>query len=153
MKPTNWMSVIAHINAGGRIQYQAPFDYRARDVIATVEDDQRIRVLPDSGSDFDAFSADEGHLERIILLPRQYGGLHRDLTPGEERAFRGAARSKYEVGSDIDPCWHPVYRAECQRMNEQFMQGPHGIEFRAVDDGAEEDARNDAAEREANRGR
>lgn len=39
------------------------------------------------------------------------------LTPEEEVQFRAWARANYKVGDPIKPVWHPVVRAECERMN------------------------------------
>jgi hypothetical protein len=43
----------------------------------------------------------------------------RNLSPQEEEEFRKDARQKYQVGSEIDDLWHPVYRMECMKMNEE----------------------------------
>lgn len=45
--------------------------------------------------------------------------LFRDLTADEVQEFRQHARENYVVGTPINDLWHPVYREECQKMNEE----------------------------------
>lgn len=43
--------------------------------------------------------------------------MWRKLTPKQEGEFRTWARQNYVPGTEIDPLWHPVVRAECDRIN------------------------------------
>jgi len=45
--------------------------------------------------------------------------LFRSLTEEEVEEFKQHARDYYNLGTPIDELWHPVYREECQRMNEE----------------------------------
>ena len=44
----------------------------------------------------------------------------RELTDREEKEFRNHARGEYIVGSPINEVWHPHYRDECKRMNDEL---------------------------------
>jgi hypothetical protein len=50
--------------------------------------------------------------------------LFKDLSEKETSEFRKWARDNWTVGEDIDPLWHPVVRAMCERMLsfERYMQ-------------------------------
>ena len=43
--------------------------------------------------------------------------LFRELDTQEQEDFKQWARDKYNPGDEISSIWHPVVRAECERMN------------------------------------
>ena len=43
----------------------------------------------------------------------------RDLDPAEVAEFRQAARDNHEAGDEINPVWHPVYRDECAKIDDE----------------------------------
>lgn len=44
-------------------------------------------------------------------------GFFRDLSPDEQAEFRRHARANFKPTTDtVNPCWHPVYRDECNIM-------------------------------------
>jgi hypothetical protein len=43
----------------------------------------------------------------------------RVLDPKEEAEFRAGARADYTVGEEVSGVWHPVYRDECRKMNQE----------------------------------
>ena len=45
--------------------------------------------------------------------------IFRELTPEEEIKFRQWARNNYHPREEINELWHPVVRAECERINEE----------------------------------
>ena len=45
--------------------------------------------------------------------------LFRSLTAEEVREFQDHARQNYLPGSPINAVWHPVYRFECLKMNDE----------------------------------
>ena len=53
------------------------------------------------------------------MIPiNKYLNLWRELSPEEEVECRQDARKNYKPGAEIDPLWHPVYRDECDKINE-----------------------------------
>ena len=48
----------------------------------------------------------------------------RDLEPDEESEFRKWARENYQPGEEIKSVWHPLVRAECDKINEEADAGP-----------------------------
>jgi len=47
--------------------------------------------------------------------------LFRTLTPKEVLEFQQAARANYAPGDPISGVWHPVYQAECVKMNSEKL--------------------------------
>jgi len=45
--------------------------------------------------------------------------LFRDLDPDEVADFRQAARENHQAGDEINPVWHPVYRDECAKIDDE----------------------------------
>jgi hypothetical protein len=45
----------------------------------------------------------------------------RNLSEEETSEFRQWARDNWTVGEDIDPLWHPVVRAMCERMENDLQ--------------------------------
>ena len=45
--------------------------------------------------------------------------LFRKLSRGEEVEFRQSARENYKPLSTIEGVWHPVYQAECVKINQE----------------------------------
>lgn len=43
----------------------------------------------------------------------------RELDVAEVLEFQQAARDSYVPGTKISGCWHPVYRAECEKINQE----------------------------------
>lgn len=43
----------------------------------------------------------------------------RKLDDDDIEKFRRSAREKYELFTPIDGIWHPVYQAECVKMNHE----------------------------------
>lgn len=52
----------------------------------------------------------------------QHLSLFRPLSDDEIVEFQAAARRSYTPGEPIDETWHPVCRAECERMNAEAVQ-------------------------------
>ncbi len=44
----------------------------------------------------------------------------RTLDPDEAASFRIWARENYKRSEGINPCWHPVVREECARMDREI---------------------------------
>jgi hypothetical protein len=47
--------------------------------------------------------------------------LWRELDPQEEAEFRQSARENYTPLDPISPLYHPVYRDECDRINDDYL--------------------------------
>jgi hypothetical protein len=45
--------------------------------------------------------------------------LFKELTPGEEAAYREWARLNYKPFDPINGVWHPVVQKECAKINEE----------------------------------
>ena len=60
----------------------------------------------------------------------------RQLDDDDIEKFRQAAREKYVLFTPIDGIWHPIYQAECVKMNHEAAI--YQMEAREVDDGSEE---------------
>ena len=45
--------------------------------------------------------------------------MFRELSPSEVEEFRASARANYKPLEPISGVWHPVYCAECVRMNDE----------------------------------
>ena len=45
-----------------------------------------------------------------------------ELTPAQEKAFRGWARQNYKPGAPINSMWHPVVQNECEQINEEIEE-------------------------------
>jgi len=45
--------------------------------------------------------------------------LFRDLDPAEVAEFRQAARENHDAGDEIKTIWHPVYRDECAKIDDE----------------------------------
>lgn len=69
----SWDALLSFIERGGRVFYHAPLDvYPVEVQIAKVYKNKKIRVVPPS-LNADAFTADEGHLDRFRwCVPHQY---------------------------------------------------------------------------------
>ncbi len=62
----SWDDVLRHVNAGGKVLYQAPLDRRATEVRATLRPGGRRVHVEVPGTDAaDPFNADSGHLSRF----------------------------------------------------------------------------------------
>lgn len=70
-----WDEVLSFAARGGRLFYHAPLDVYPVEVrVAKIYKNRKMRIDPPS-SDADAFTADEGHLDRFRWSPpHQYGG-------------------------------------------------------------------------------
>ncbi len=65
----SWDDVLSFAARGGRLFYQAPLDVHPVAVtVAKVFKNKKIRIVPPS-MDADAFTADEGHLDRFRWCP------------------------------------------------------------------------------------
>jgi len=49
--------------------------------------------------------------------------LFKSLSDEEEKEFREGARSDYVPMTKINPVWHPVYRDECNKINDEQLKG------------------------------
>jgi len=45
--------------------------------------------------------------------------LWKALNFKEEQVFRESARMTYQVGTNVNMLWHPVYLHECYKMNKE----------------------------------
>lgn len=45
--------------------------------------------------------------------------MFKELTEEEIAEYKRQVRKNYQVGNEINPLWHPVYREECHLMNEE----------------------------------
>jgi hypothetical protein len=45
--------------------------------------------------------------------------IFRKLSSDEARVFRQSARKNYEPFGPINGLWHPVYQAECVKINDE----------------------------------
>lgn len=57
-------------------------------------------------------------------LPERYrstlpDAFFRKLAAEEEKEFRRWARDNFKAGGKVDPCWHPVVRDECRRIDQE----------------------------------
>jgi hypothetical protein len=43
------------------------------------------------------------------------------LTDAEFKLYKKWARDNYQIGSKIPEVWHPVVRAECVKMNDEWQ--------------------------------
>jgi len=51
------------------------------------------------------------------VQPRMPDSFFRQLSVVEVEDFKAWSRTNYKVGEPIEPVWHPVCRAECEKMN------------------------------------
>ena len=49
----------------------------------------------------------------------------RDLDPGEVESFKQWARDNHSPGNEINGCWHPIIRAECERIDRTAPPAPY----------------------------
>ena len=83
-----------------------------------LSDAQRLKIQNVWGIKFIAELERFGrYTERQSNLVQEPAIMFRDLSDGEERAFRKHAREDCVIGSPIDSLWHPHYQDECERMN------------------------------------
>ena len=45
--------------------------------------------------------------------------LFNPLDPDEVAEFRQSARENHQAGDEINPVWHPVYRDECAKIDDE----------------------------------
>lgn len=72
----SWTFLLAWVELEGVVYYHAPFDIGPKRVFAKLVGqgtERRIRVEPISGTSFDPFKADEGHLSRFKRLAQAPG--------------------------------------------------------------------------------
>jgi len=48
--------------------------------------------------------------------------LFKSLSDEQEKEFRNGARENYIPMTKINPVWHPVYREECNKINDEELR-------------------------------
>jgi hypothetical protein len=54
------------------------------------------------------------------------------LSPKQQAKYREWARKNYHPGDKIDPTWHPIIRAECERIEIEALQAQYVNLYRRV---------------------
>jgi hypothetical protein len=71
---------------------------------------------------FDRHPEDQVYLAFDSVVP-----LFRELNPEEEAEFRQNARENYVVGTEINEVFHPVWRDEARKMNDEASFPPDTV--------------------------
>ena len=108
----SWHDVLAYVAAGRPVYYQAPMMHAPVLIRAKLTKNRRwVRVYPIYPAEFDAFTADEGHLDRFrrpgiaMASRRRHGSMTRRTRAehGYGRSTRGAITEigKYVLESHV----------------------------------------------------